>query len=599
MRHKLSTAILLFSLASAVQAQTTAFTYQGRLEIGGAPYTGNAEFEPTLWTAVAAGAQVAANAAPQVVVGVTNGLFVLPLDFGAAFPGADRWLQLNVRTNIGAFTTLAPRQRISPTPYALTAGNVSGVIANASLPASPTFSGTVGATTFAGSGASLTSLNASQLASGSVPAAALGNAWKIGGNAGTTPGTHFLGTTDNQALELHVSNQRAVRIEPRVNGPNLIGGHPINVVSNGVDGATIGGGGDPSAPQRIGGSFATITGGRGNTATGYGSTAIGYGTTSSGFGSVSMGLTTRATGDQATAMGWSSLASGNTATAMGSSEAAGAYSLAAVTGKALADYSIALGSGARAAHEASFVWADHAYTGDFSSTTNYQFRIRATGGMEVVGGTNTTEVFKFSGVRQGDFFSPLALGENKNTSGNSAPALRLVNHGGNSINGVLSVSTLGIGNLATFGNSSTFVSTLTTNGTWSALAFNPTSDRAAKENFTAVDPRDVLDKVAALPLARWNYKAAPGLDHIGPVAQDFHAAFGLNGTDDKHIATVDADGVALAAIQGLNAKVEVRSEWAEVRSRRLEEKLEQKETEIAELKQRLERLEQLLARQLD
>jgi len=50
------------------------------------------------------------------------------------------------------------------------------------------------------------------------------------------------------------------------------------------------------------------------------------------------------------------------------------------------------------------------------------------------------------------------------------------------------------------------------------------------------------------------YKFDSTTKHLGPVAQDFHAAFGL-GTDDKHIATVDADGVALAAIQGLNQKV--------------------------------------------
>ena len=73
------------------------------------------------------------------------------------------------------------------------------------------------------------------------------------------------------------------------------------------------------------------------------------------------------------------------------------------------------------------------------------------------------------------------------------------------------------------------------------------------------------------------------------MAQDFHAAFGL-GTDDKHIATVDADGVALAAIQGLNEKTEVRSQKSEVRIQKLE-------AENAELKQRLEKLEQVVRSQ--
>jgi hypothetical protein len=82
-------------------------------------------------------------------------------------------------------------------------------------------------------------------------------------------------------------------------------------------------------------------------------------------------------------------------------------------------------------------------------------------------------------------------------------------------------------------------------------SFNSTSDRNAKENFADIDPREVLAKVVDLPLHTWNYRGDDHkVKHLGPVAQDFHAAFHI-GPDDKHIATVDADGVALAAIQGL------------------------------------------------
>ena len=67
----------------------------------------------------------------------------------------------------------------------------------------------------------------------------------------------------------------------------------------------------------------------------------------------------------------------------------------------------------------------------------------------------------------------------------------------------------------------------------------------------------VLAKVAALPVTQWNYKTdRQDVQHIGPMAQDFQAAFGLDGTDDKHISVVDEGGVALAAIQGLNQKLE-------------------------------------------
>jgi hypothetical protein len=105
-------------------------------------------------------------------------------------------------------------------------------------------------------------------------------------------------------------------------------------------------------------------------------------------------------------------------------------------------------------------------------------------------------------------------------------------------------------------------------GTWSSL-----SDRNAKENFVTANARDILDKVAALPMASWNYKAQDaGVRHLGPTAQDFHAAFGL-GESDRTITTVDADGVALAAIQGLNQKLESELKAKEERLRTLEDEL--------------------------
>lgn len=65
----------------------------------------------------------------------------------------------------------------------------------------------------------------------------------------------------------------------------------------------------------------------------------------------------------------------------------------------------------------------------------------------------------------------------------------------------------------------------------------------------------MLDKVARLPITEWQYKTHPDARYIGPMAQDFPAAF-ATGRDERHISSVDADGVALAAIQGLNEKLE-------------------------------------------
>ena len=92
------------------------------------------------------------------------------------------------------------------------------------------------------------------------------------------------------------------------------------------------------------------------------------------------------------------------------------------------------------------------------------------------------------------------------------------------------------------------------------VAVNITSDRNAKEQFKPVNAREVLAKVARLPITEWQYKAQGDARHIGPMAQDFREAFAL-GHDEKHITSVDADGVALAAIQGLNEKLdETRAE---------------------------------------
>ena len=125
----------------------------------------------------------------------------------------------------------------------------------------------------------------------------------------------------------------------------------------------------------------------------------------------------------------------------------------------------------------------------------------------------------------------------------------------------------------------------------------PNSDRNAKTGFAPVDAAVVLDKVVRLPIQQWRFKTEPDdVKHFGPMAQDFRAAFGL-GEIPTAIATVDADGVALAAIQGLNQKVEVGSQSSEVRSQRSENRIQKLERENAELKQRLEKLERMMNHQ--
>ncbi|MCZ2399562.1 MAG: tail fiber domain-containing protein [Phycisphaerae bacterium] len=129
-------------------------------------------------------------------------------------------------------------------------------------------------------------------------------------------------------------------------------------------------------------------------------------------------------------------------------------------------------------------------------------------------------------------------------------------------------------------------------GAWESL-----SDRDMKENFRPVNPRQVLAKVVALPVSTWNYITQDaGIRHMGPMAQDFRAAFGL-GRTDRRISTIDLDGVALAAIQGLHEVVQEQAELARRQAAevaRLRQENARQAERIDELSDRLERVEALL-----
>ncbi len=627
---------LTFSLPTgSALAQGTAFTYQGRLDSGGTPFNGSAEFQATLWTAATGGAQVAANNPTSVIVGVTNGLFTLPLDFGANFPGADRWLQLEVRTSIGAFTTLSPRQAITPTPYAIQAGQVNaadvvGTLSSGQL--GGTYSGAVtfnnAGNVFTGNGSGLTGVNAASV--GGVSGA---NIWKLSGNSGVGSG-QFLGTTDNQPLELRVNGMPALRLVPNTNGiPNVIGGTTNNTVATGVYGASIGGGFNNKIHIRSddatigGGAFnevqtnaysATISGGFANTIWSNATqSTIGGGngnriqpngfaaTIGGGWNNVirQNGAYSTISGGRLNAIETNAYSAtigggeGNTISANsyyatisgGWGNTIQAYSPSAtIPGgekNSASSHAFAAGYRAKANHTGSFVWADYQES-DFASTANHEFNIRAQNGVRIQAnkGIHLDAQDAPIIVRDWDLFAT-------NASGSKAGIGRW---------GLfMEPSTLTVGIPSDDVPNRYFrVSKYSTNGTATALmtvtqagdvtakSFNPSSDRHLKENFATVSPEEVLAKVAALPISRWNFKGETETAHVGPMAQDFHAAFGL-GTDDKHIATVDADGVALAAIQGLNQKVEVRS-------RKAEDRIGQLESENAELKETVNELKMLV-----
>jgi len=305
--------------------------------------------------------------------------------------------------------------------------------------------------------------------------------------------------------------------------------------------AIVGGGRSNSATN----DYCTVGGGRANITGGGGA----YATVGGGFSNNAYNeYTTIGGGHDNNSNGYgSTVCGGRTNTAGGQESAIGGGYLNLAAGLrscvpggssniAAGNYSFASGYRARANHDGTFVWAD-SNEADFASSGTRQFVVRAAGG--VYFGTNNTV---------------------------DMPAGRFINTSTNAH--------------------------LTTGGMWTNA-----SDRNAKENIRAIDPVTILQRVASMPISRWNYRTeSDRVNHIGPMAQDFHAAFGT-GDSDKVIGTADADGVALAAIQGLHILIEERDcEIEELKARvksvaDLEARIEEKNRAASELEARITKLE--------
>ncbi len=114
-------------------------------------------------------------------------------------------------------------------------------------------------------------------------------------------------------------------------------------------------------------------------------------------------------------------------------------------------------------------------------------------------------------------------------------------------------------------------STMIVGGTIKATDFTPTSSKSLKENFLPLNQREVLDKVLGLPITEWNFiNDQSGIRHIGPMAEDFHSAFGT-GADNKRISLLDTNGVTIAAVQGLYQMVQDRDQQIDALTQRLEQ----------------------------
>lgn len=559
-----SRALLFLALIAAFStssAQATRLVYSGVLEVDGRPANGRHDLRLTAY-ASADGAVPKAAPIEFYAVEVRDGRFELALDL----PGSakEAWVDLAVRpAGAGSYVPLLGRSKAAIAPDVI------------------------------------------------------GQCWSSTGDSGSNPATNFLGTTDAQPLIFRTQNVRSLRIEPSTilqsGNPitaNVIAGSQVNSTLQGVRGATIAGGGanptgDPDfstvasnfisdhygvigggysnvAGDQMGSNadagYATVSGGRNSTAASLGSTVSG-GAENLALGahsSVGGGLRNRTTQADATIAGGERNSANGAASAVaggGANDARGLRSFIAggSFNCAGADFSFAAGRQAKvrpgadpnqtspnaacsalgsypggAGDIGTFIWSDSQDAPFLSSGPN-QFLIRADGGLLF----NTNVL-----VSSADDLTFRA----RQNSGDADIDLRLVTRTGKSVamyvsdsSGTLFISPPNLNANAnrlivtggTVGNAA-----LSNGGTWTNA-----SSRSFKEGFAAVDTLDVLNRLLALPITTWEYiGSAEGL-HLGPVAEDFKAAFGLAG-DGQSIATVDADGVALAAIQGLNAKLE-------------------------------------------
>jgi hypothetical protein len=421
----------------------------------------------------------------------------------------------------------------------------------------------------------------------------------IGGGVGNTAGNGYATVGGGQGNTATGNSSTIGGGEGNTtgNGPATIGGGTDNTASGS---GTVGGGSDNQAS----GSGATVGGGTGNEAITEGAT-VGGGFVNRAverFTTVAGGSTNTADAQGATVGGGdANVASGFEATVPGGDE-----------NHARGSTSFAAGRRARAAHAGTFVWADRSVTtgaDSLVSTAPNQFLIRAAGGVGIGTNAPTNEltvggdadltgrlglgtaaptyrlsirgpsdpfdgpVLTFSGVasdqpesgrirflegnatsnwrggyvRYDGDANRLHIGVHDASDQNAANDLDAITIERNSTHFVGIGRTnpshpLHVGTGATNGNGAH----VTAGGAWTNG-----SSRAFKEAFEPVDPAAILAGVAALPVQRWRYRGAEAEGvHLGPVAEEFAAAFGLGG-DARYIATVDADGVALAAIQAL------------------------------------------------
>ena len=557
----------LYGWASAsLLAQGTAFTYQGVLSQGGAASNGSHDLTFTLYDAADGGETVGPSNLVNDLT-LTNGLFTVTLNFGAGtFDGSGRWLQIAARPgdSTGAYTNLSPRQPVTATPYAVYAGgaNAAGLTGaiNDSLLSSNvprldggnTFTESQTIRTSSG-GLVISSSTGGQFGSGTL---------RVQGNTG-------LGADPHPDYRLFVRGSVYANGFTG-NGSGLTGVNAVNAVdatkalhANTADTATEALNFKGSvADEQLSANVPKLDGK--NTFAAPFAINTGAGILSVvNEGGLTPGLSMTGGPNPGILRLRNALdvwpnTNGATAGRVDVRNTIGnpVITLDGANGRVTAASYAGNGSGLSGLPKFD---GGNAFTGNQVVVNGSGFFGDHSSGLSGVGAG--VRVFRDTTTGAGSIFA-------YNYATGLPLPLTLQQPGGN----------VGIG-------TTTPSTKLDVAGEITATAVNLTSDRNAKQDFKPVNVREVLEKVVGLPISEWRYKTQSDARHIGPMAQDFHAAFAV-GRDEKHITSVDADGVALAAIQGLNEKLEDQAR----QSREKDDRIRDLAKSVEELKTLLNQL---------
>jgi FtsZ-binding cell division protein ZapB len=398
-----------------------------------------------------------------------------------------------------------------------------------------------------------------------------------------------LGTRGGPPVEIEVGGQRALRIEPTlsVSGANIIGGHPFNGVASGVQGATVAGGGfsnqfnNDNQPNGVFDNYGTVGGGLGNQAgsdDGDPTTAIdatvggGNGNEASGEkATVGGGFKNEASAQHATVGGGRNhFATANEATVGGgkSHEATGSNStVSGGNDNEASGFAATVGGGElnkASGGPAGSIDSGRATVGGGRDNTASGSYATVPGGYRNIASRNGSFAAgtqaKAGGIRSfvwSDGTQYHDINDDGNDDGLSSE--QDISGSGVTGNNTFHASASAGFRFVTAGGNVTYIS-------GGSSGWATTSTRAAKTNIDPVEPQEVLDGVTDMEVATWEYKdengEGQGERHIGPMAEEFHKAVDV-GQSDEHINSINADGVALAAIQGLAAENDEKDERIE------------------------------------